>query len=204
MDSYSDPRQNRPMRMRIELGVLSVALLFASSPVRAAGEADVQTTQIAEEGSNIAWGQAVGVIDKPIAEVLPVVLDYANYVHFMPNFTKSKVLAQRGHRAMVYMEVSVASGTFTLWGQLTFSERAGDGEARLVEARLVDGNMHAFSATWRLVPIDDGARTKVDFRIYVDPDMPLPSAIFSRENEKAAAKTVRALRTRVIETARRS
>ncbi|HSN83257.1 MAG TPA: SRPBCC family protein [Polyangiales bacterium] len=192
------------MRMRIELGVLSVALLFASSPVRAAGEADVQTTQIAEEGSNIAWGQAVGVIDKPIAEVLPVVLDYANYVHFMPNFTKSKVLAQRGHRAMVYMEVSVASGTFTLWGQLTFSERAGDGEARLVEARLVDGNMHAFSATWRLVPIDDGARTKVDFRIYVDPDMPLPSAIFSRENEKAAAKTVRALRTRVIETARRS
>lgn len=204
MDSYSDPRQNRPMRMRIELGVLSVALLFASSPVRAAGEADVQTTQIAEEGSNIAWGQAVGVIDKPIAEVLPVVLDYANYVHFMPNFTKSKVLAQRGHRAMVYMEVSVASGTFTLWGQLTFSERAGDGEARLVEARLVDGNMHAFSATWRLVPIDDGARTEVDFRIYVDPDMPLPSAIFSRENEKAAAKTVRALRTRVIETARRS
>lgn len=204
MDSYSDPRQNRPMRMRIELGVLSVALLFASSPVRAAGEVDVQTTQIAEEGSSIAWGQAVAVIDKPIDEVLPVVVDYANYVHFMPNFTKSKVLAQRGHRAMVYMEVSVASGTFTLWGQLTFSERAGDGEARLVEARLVDGNMHAFSATWRLVPIDDGARTEVDFRIYVDPDMPLPSAIFSRENEKAAAKTVRALRTRVIETARRS
>lgn len=198
MDSYSDPRQNRPMRMRIELGLLSVALLFASSPVRAAGEVDVQTTQIAEEGSSIAWGQAVAVIDKPIDEVLPVVVDYANYVHFMPNFTKSKVLAQRGHRAMVYMEVSVASGTFTLWGQLTFSESAGDGEARLVEARLVDGNMHAFSATWRLVPIDDGARTKVDFRIYVDPDMPLPSAIFSRENEKAAAKTVRALRTRVI------
>ena len=203
MDSYSVPRQNRPMRMPIELGVLSAALLFVSSPVLAAGEADVQTAQIAEEGSKISWGQAVAVIDKPIDEVLPVVVDYANYVQFMPNFTKSKVLAQRGGRAMVYMEVSV-SGTFTLWGQVTFSESAGDGETRLVEARLVDGNMHAFSATWRLVPVDGGARTEVDFRIYVDPDMPLPSAIFSRENEKAAAKTVRALRTRVTETARRS
>lgn len=203
MDSYSDPRQNRPMRMRIELGVLSVALLFVSSPVLAAGEADVQTAQIAEEGSKISWGQAVAVIDKPIDEVLPVVVDYANYVQFMPNFTKSKVLAQRGGKAMVYMEVSV-SGAFTLWGQLTFSESAGDGETRLVEARLVDGNMHAFSATWRLVPVDGGARTEVDFRIYVDPDMPLPSAIFSRENEKAAAKTVRALRTRVAHAATRS
>ena len=38
-----------------------------------------------------------------------------------------------------------------------------------------------------------------DFKIFVDPDMPLPSSIFSRENEKAARKTVRALRTRVFE-----
>ncbi|KPK11277.1 MAG: hypothetical protein AMJ62_16370 [Myxococcales bacterium SG8_38] len=192
------------MRMPIELGVLSAALLLASGPVRAAGEAEVRTAQIAEEGSSISWGHAVAIIDEPIDEVLPVVVDYANYVQFMPNFTKSKVLAQRGHRAMVYMEVSVASGTFTLWGQLTFSESAGDGEARLVEARLVDGNMNAFRATWRLVPVDGGARTEVDFRIYVHPDMPLPSAVFSRENERAAGKTVRALRTRVAAAATRS
>ena len=65
-------------------------------------------------GSSISWGRAVGVIDRPLGEVLPVVVDYENYVQFMPNFTKSQVLAQRGNRAMVYMEVSVASGTFTL------------------------------------------------------------------------------------------
>jgi ribosome-associated toxin RatA of RatAB toxin-antitoxin module len=146
----------------------------------------------------------VGVIEKPLQEVLPVVLDYGNYVHFMPNFTKSKVLAQRGTRAMVYMEVSVASGTFTLWGQLKLAEAAPDGESRVIEARLLDGNMDAFSATWRLTPVDGGARTEVDFKIYVDPDMPLPSSVFSRENERAAGNTVRALRTRVIETAERS
>jgi ribosome-associated toxin RatA of RatAB toxin-antitoxin module len=186
------------------LGLLSIAWLLATSPASAAGEADVLTTQITEEGSSISWGHAVGVIDKPIDEVLPVVLDYANYVHFMPHFTKSRVLSQRGHRAMVYMEVSVASGTLTLWGQIKLSERAAEGETRIVEARLVDGNMNAFSATWQLTPVDDGAHTSVDFRIYVDPNIPLPSAVFSRENERAAGNTVRALRTRVIERSRRS
>jgi len=132
-------------------------------------------------------------------EVLPIVQDYANYVQFMPNFTKSKVLAQRGSRAMVYMEVSVAKGAITLWGQLNLAERPQDGDSRVVEARLMQGNIDAFSATWTLTPVDGGQRTEVDFKIYVDPDIPLPSSIFSRENEKAAGKTLRALRTRLFE-----
>jgi len=200
MDSYSDRRQTSRMTQTTSIGLLAVALLLATSPVHAAGEVDVRTAQIAKEGSNISWGHAVAVIDQPIDEVLPVVVDYGNYVHFMPNFTKSRVIAQRGNRAMVYMEVSVASGTFTLWGQLKLSESPAEGDTRVIEAYLLDGNMDAFSASWRLTPIDGGARTEVDFKIYVDPDMPLPSSVFSRENEKAAGNTLRALRTRVSET----
>ncbi|MGB8224856.1 MAG: SRPBCC family protein [Polyangiales bacterium] len=202
MDSYAFPRQTWPMMKSIFLGLLSLAFLSATNPVRAAGEPEISTGQIAEDGSNIAWGHAVGVIDKPIDEVLPVVVDYASYVKFMPNFKKSQVLAQRGNRAMVYMEVSVASDTFTLWGQLNFSESAREGDTRIIEARLLEGNMNAFSATWRLTPVDDGTGTEVDFKIYVDPHMPLPSSVFSRENERAAGKTIRALRTRVVETIR--
>ena len=204
MDSYRDPRQTSRMSKVTFVGPLAVALLFATSPVHAVGEPDVQTTQIAESGSNIAWGRAIGVIDQPIDEVLPVVVDYANYALFMPNFTKSQVLAQRGNRAMVYMEVSVASGTFTLWGQIKLSEVPAEGNTRIVEARLLEGNMDAFSATWRLTPVDGGSGTEVDFKIYVDPDMPLPSSVFSRENERAAGNTVRALRSRVIDTTKRS
>jgi len=204
MDSYGHPRQTSQMSKVTSLGLLAAALLLATSPVHAAGEPEIRTAQISEEGSNISWGHAVGVIDKPIEQVLPVVVDYANYAHFMPNFTKSKVLAQRGNRAMVYMEVSVASGTFTLWGQLKLSETAPEGETRVIEARLLEGNMDAFSASWRLTPVDGGAGTEVDFKIYVDPDMPLPSSVFSRENEKAAGKTVRALRTRIADTAEHS
>jgi ribosome-associated toxin RatA of RatAB toxin-antitoxin module len=191
---------------KIAFIALIAHLLIAGSPSSPAYAADehnenteIFTAQIPEEGSNIAWGQAILVLDQPIEEVLPIVRDYANYVQFMPNFTKSKVLAQRGGRAMVYMEVSVAKGAFTLWGQLNLAEHPENGDSRVVEARLMEGNIDAFSATWTLTPVDGGARTEVDFKIYVDPDIPLPSAIFSRENERAARKTVRALRTRVSE-----
>jgi ribosome-associated toxin RatA of RatAB toxin-antitoxin module len=162
--------------------------------------AGIFTAQVPVEGSNIATGQAVIVVDQPIEEVLPIVLDYANYVHFMPNFTKSKVLAQRGTRAMVYMEVSVARGMYTLYGQLNLAERPRDGGSRVVEGRLVDGNIDAFDASFTLTPTEDGAGTEIDFKIYVDPDLPLPSSVFSRENERAAGRAVRALRARVAET----
>jgi ribosome-associated toxin RatA of RatAB toxin-antitoxin module len=193
------------MKQTALIGILATALIAGSSasPAAAADEptesAQISTAQIPEEGSKISWGQAVVVVDKPIEELLPIVRDYANYAQFMPNFTKSKVLAQRGSRAMVYMEVSVAKGAFTLWGQLNLSERPQEGDSRVVEARLLEGNIDAFSASWTLTPVDGGAHTEVDFKIYVDPDIPLPSSVFSRENEKAAGKTVRALRTRVFE-----
>jgi ribosome-associated toxin RatA of RatAB toxin-antitoxin module len=190
--------------------ILTTAFIAAwpGSPVAAAEEdpenAEVFTAQLAEEGSEIAWGRAVLILDRPMNEVLPIVLDYANYAQFMPNFKKSKVLAQRGSRAMVYMEVSVAKGTLTLWGQLNLAESPRDDDSRVVEAHLMEGNIDAFNASWTLTPIDGGARTMVEFKLYVDPDMPLPSSIFSRENERAAGKTVRALRARLFEGPRGS
>jgi ribosome-associated toxin RatA of RatAB toxin-antitoxin module len=177
----------------------ATALLTPAASADFDHESAVFTAQLPEEGSSIAWGQAIIVVDRPVEQVLPVVRDYANYVSFMPNFTKSRVLAQRGSRAMVYMEVSIAKGAITLWGQLALAERPSDDEARVVEAQLMQGNVDAFRASFTLRPVDDGARTEIDFRIYVDPDIPLPSSVFSRENERAAGKAVRALRARMLD-----
>ena len=188
------------------IGALAGAFAVAVPP-SPAGASDVHeenagifTSQIPSDSSNIASGRAVIVVDRPIDEVLPIVLDYANYVQFMPNFTRSKVLAQRGNKAMVYMEVSVAKGMYTLYGQLKLDERPQDGKSRVVEGQLVDGNINAFNASFKLTPVNDGAATEIDFNIYVDPDLPLPSSVFSRENERAAGRTVRALRQRVAES----
>ncbi len=188
-------------------GVIATGLIASSPLSTAVAEVqsevvDVFTAQIPEDGSDIAWGQAILVMDEPIEDVLAIVRDYGSYVQFVPHFTRSKVLAHRGTRALVYVEVSVAKGTFTLWGQLELAERSAKGDGYVVEALLTEGNVDAFSARWTLNPVDGGTRTRVEFRIYVDPDMPLPSFIFSRENEKAAARMVRAIRTRVAEAPR--
>lgn len=200
-------RISTPARRAFSSSLLAGALVLAGAMSVLPGHAaaveapeEVVTAQIPVAGSNIASGRAVMVVDKPLEEVLPVVLDYANYVQFMPNFTKSKVLAQRGSRAMVYMEVSLAKGMYTLYGQLKLSEKPQEGGSRIVVGQLMDGNIDAFDATFRLTPVDDGARTEIEFDLYVDPDIPLPSSVFSRENEKAAAKAVRALRTRIVDT----
>ena len=202
-----NPQTLRRAMLNITLAAgLAMAVILGAPPSHASAvephveNAGIFTAQVPVEGSNISTGRAVIVVDRPIDEVLPIVLDYANYVRFMPNFTKSKVLAQRGSRAMVYMEVSVARGMYTLYGQLNLAERSQDGASRVVEGRLVDGNIDAFDASFTLTPTEDGAGTEIDFKIYVDPDLPLPSSVFSRENERAAGRTVRALRARVAET----
>ena len=177
--------------------VPTVSLAADADAEAKAENAGIFTAQVPSDASNIAGGRAVIVVDKPLDEVLPVLLDYNNYVDFMPNFTRSKVLAQRGSRAMVYMEVSVARGMYTLYGQLNLKDREGESGTRVVEGRLIDGNINAFNATFTLTPVKDGTATEIDFSIYVDPDLPLPSSVFSRENERAAGRAVRALRTRL-------
>lgn len=156
----------------------------------------ILTRQAEETGSSIARGEAEAELDRPLESILPVLEDYARYEEFMPNFRRSRVLAQRGTRARVYMEVSAAAGALTLWGQLDLREREEQaGTARVIEAQLLEGNLDAFRAEWRLQPSEDGMRTRVSFQIFVDPDLPLPSSLISRENERAARRTIEALRT---------
>ena len=205
MTSSSIPAR-RSLLGALFVGALLSAWTIGAAPNHAAAleahdeNAGVFTAQIPSESSNIASGRAVIVVDKPIDEVLPIILDYANYVQFMPNFKRSKVLAQRGNKAMVYMEVSVAKGMYTLHGQLKLDERPREDGTRVVQGRLVDGNINAFDASFKLTPVNDGAATEIDFKIYVDPDLPLPSSVFSRENDRAAGRTVRALRERIVDT----
>ncbi len=172
---------------------LSLALL-ASGAQASEGYEGIEFTKVQQDGSSVAWGKAVGVVDHPIQDVLAIVQDYQNYSRFLPNTTKSRVLSQRGSRAMVYMEVGVMKGTVTLWGQMRMSKK-DDGETLVIEVDMVQGNMDQFRARWELTPVDEKS-TRVDFRILVDPNMPLPASVFTGENVKAAKKTVRALRRR--------
>ncbi len=177
-----------------------VAAIASGSTAAAQGESPyrgITWESVPAEGVDVSWGRAVAVIDQPIEQVVRIVHAYDQYNQFMPNFRTSRVLSRRGDDALVYMEVGVARDTVTLWGQMRIMSHVNQDRSRVVDATMMRGNMNQFRARWILTPVGDGQRTRVEFLILVDPDMPLPSSIFTEENVKAARKTVRALRERL-------
>lgn len=147
--------------------------------------------------TNIQGGEAWADFDLPFTEVEAAVHDYARYHEFLPHFEASRILAQRGSRARVYLEVSILR-TATLWANLDIRSRMEDG-VRVVEGRMTEGNVDRFYARWELRPLDGGRRTAVKFRILVLPDLPVPAAVMMAENLKSARQSVRKLRARVTE-----
>ncbi len=187
---------------RVVGAILAVWMLAASAsaqtPAALASQlgSRIRTGSVDAPSSNVGFGVAVGVVNAPYDRVLHAVGDYARYHEFLPHFKTSRVLAERGNRAMVYMECGILKDTVTLWAQLKVRSK-DEGDKRLVEARMARGNMESFVAKWEVSPLDNGRRALVRFRILVDPDLPLPSSIITKENVKSARRTIEALRNRL-------
>ena len=163
-------------------------------------EAEIKVSTVAQPGSSVRAGRAVGVVEASLEDVLAVVEDYASYEKFMPHFRASRVLSRRGASALVYMQASIAKDTMTLWAQLKVGPRPNQGKTRIIEAKMVQGNMDAMFARWELTEVD-GQHTLVAFQLLMDPKVPLPASLVSDENEKATQKTIRALRRVVADRA---
>ncbi|MCB9657445.1 MAG: SRPBCC family protein [Polyangiales bacterium] len=174
---------------------LTLALGASATASAQTGE-EIVTGQQSQSGTSVEWGTGRGVVAHPVDTVMGVIEDYANYARFLPHFAASRVLSRRGSAAMVYVEVNVMRNTATLWAQLRIRARPNRGDTRIIEATMTDGNVDMFHALWEVTPID-ATHTMVEFRILVDPDLPLPASVFTAENVKAARRTIRALRQRV-------
>lgn len=161
------------------------------NPKVAAGE--IIGTEADHPDTDVDWGQATGIVNAPIDQVMAIVSDYANYNQFMPHFKKSKVLSQRGLRAIIYVEASVAKGTLTVWAQMKMSPGKAEGGRRVIEGRMLKGNLARMEARWELTPLSDN-RTLVTFKLLVDPKIPLPDSLITWENVKASRRGIKALR----------
>lgn len=183
--------------MALSLGILLPAVGSAqtANDVAARIGHDVHTAH-KPSGKRVKWSEAVVVIDAPAEQVMSVVTDYARYKELLSSFTESRVLSQRGNKALVYVQASVARGLGTLWAQLNIRPRRPEGNTQVIEASLVEGNVDIMSARWEITPLDHG-RTLVMFRILVDPKFPVPTGLLEHENLKIARRTVAGVRKRV-------
>jgi ribosome-associated toxin RatA of RatAB toxin-antitoxin module len=189
---------------------LSGTSVFAPHITRAEGqhnarapedkEPEIKVIGIAQAGTSVKAGRAEGIVEAPLEAVRTVVEDYGSYEKFMPHFRASRVLSRRGSSALVYMQASVAKDTITLWAQLKITPKPNAGNTRIIEAKMVQGNLDAMVARWEMTPVDS-EHTLVAFQLLMDPKVPLPASLVSNENEKASQKTIRALRRVVAERA---
>lgn len=163
-------------------------------------EPEIKVVTIAQAGTSVKAGRAEGIVEGSLEAVRNVVEDYGSYEKFMPHFRASRVLSRRGSSALVYMQASVAKDTITLWAQLKIVPKPNLGQTRIIEAKMVQGNLDAMNARWELTPVDSD-HTLVAFQLLMDPKVPLPASLVSNENEKASQKTIRALRRVVAERA---
>lgn len=147
-------------------------------------------------GTSVQWGRAVMILDAPAERVMSIVGNYADYHTFLPNFTTSRVLSQRGSSALVYVQLEIMNGAATIWAELKLRPKKTDGTTQVIEGTMTKGNVKLFQAQWEVTPQADG-RTLVALQMIVDPDLPVPSSILTSENQKSARKAMRALRDKL-------
>jgi ribosome-associated toxin RatA of RatAB toxin-antitoxin module len=171
------------------------------SPALLRGQVDIANVPAADGG--VEWGRAEGVLAARPDDVLAILHDYPRYAGLFPYFEKSKVLSQRGADAIVYLEAKILHGATTLWGQVRISAKDPASETKVVEAKLMKGkgNISQLMARWEVTPVNGGTHTHVVFQLLVDPDLPVPDMVISREMKNGAGQAFRALRRRVNERA---
>lgn len=156
-------------------------------------EGKIASSFEAQPGTSVQWGRAEALVDAKYEDVLRVIENYGAYKGFMPNFQTSKVLSKRGASALVYVQVSVMGGASKIWAELKLKPKKNTGATRVIEGKMLKGNVKHFGARWEVTPHESG-KTLVAFSLLVDPDLPMPSKMVSAENQKSARKTIRALR----------
>src|SRR4029453_8016309 len=148
------------------------AILLAAVCCGAAARAadDIKTWTEPEPGSPTPTYVAAGGVDAPPAKVWAVVAKCADYDKYMPNIIASKELSREGDEHSKFTTVcEVLFDVPFPFSDLTSVSRATltADEANGTYSRtwmLIRGDYEVNEGSWRLVPADGGAKTKVTYR----------------------------------------
>lgn len=147
-------------------------------------------------GTDLVRGRSTLIVEAPIAVVRQTVLDYGSYADFMPHYAASRVLGRTsdgGHK--VYMKWVALHGAMKMWARFDMSGAQKRGDVETYKSKLVEGNVRAANAIWRISPVGEN-RTKLSLEVFLQPRVPMPSTVLNGENTRGATKGVIAMRDR--------
>ncbi len=148
-------------------------MLFSATSRPPAVQADETVTVLPNHGK-IRRLQVLGVFDAGVEKLWEVVTSYDAYPTFMPRVKRFQVLERRPKQRVVdaTLDFTVARMRYTL-------ELTHDCEALRIEWRRLRGDFRHNSGFWCFTPLSDG-RTQVEYRLDVDPGLPVPSWLSER------------------------
>ena len=176
--------------------VASSPTTAGAAPPAAPGD-PVRVVAIPIAGTELVRGRATVKVNAPLEKVREVVLDFGHYTEFMPYYRSSKVLGRTAAGARdVYMEIEALHGAVRLWVEVEIPRPTIVEGVETYESRFVKGNVKDFKAIWRLRRIDDAA-TELSLEVFLEPQLPLPTALVNKGNLGGSFKGVTAIRARI-------
>ncbi len=132
-----------------------------------------------------------------------VAKDFKNYARFISKFKKARVVGKEGDSTLVYLSVPILHGAANIWAVVKFGPTRTEGDSRVIEGRMTEGNVKRLDALWRITPIDD-EYTQLDCELLIEPKIPAPGSVVTGEVAYAADEAVTGAAKRAVSQQRKA
>jgi len=185
--------------------ILALALLLAAAGARAVDDPGEIKTWTEPETGGAPTYVAEGIVAATPAQVWALVSKCADYTKNMPSIVASHELSRSGDESSQF----TADCEVTADAPFPFSDLTSVSRATMtVDARsggytrtwtLLRGDYEVNDGSWSLVPVDDGKKTMVTYRIHVKPKLALPDALVQGAQSTRLPQVIQLLRDRTAQ-----
>jgi ribosome-associated toxin RatA of RatAB toxin-antitoxin module len=136
---------------------------------------------------------ATVLINAPAERIWQVMVDCADIPSFVPGVEDCQVLDSGENWEIIRHDVKWV----WFFPRLSYVFRAQYQPIRKIDFTRIDGDLRDMQGSWRLIPVGDGGRTLVRYRVYLDPGFWVPQWLVRNSLKKDLPQVLTALRTKV-------
>jgi len=144
-------------------------------------------------GADAGGGFAVGVVDKPPADVWGYIIDYDKFTEFLPRITRNEVLERKDGEVLLRQTIKVLTRSVTYHIVQTVDHEAHTLQWKVDQTK--ENDIRESLGSWSVRPHGQG-RSLVIYSILVDTGMRVPGWIESFLTRRDIPNVVKALKRR--------
>ncbi len=190
-------RSTRHARRVIAAVVLLTALAAAdATDVERLARGDVLVSTEKVAGTDNPRAVVRAIIDAPPEKVWALVIECGDYQRTMPRILASTLVKREGSVDVCKVTTDMPFPLPDLTSTTRIERTVKDG-VWLRTWKLIEGDFKVNEGSWKLTSIEGGAKTAVEYRILVEPNLPLPQSIAAAAQRKTLPDMIEGLRKRL-------